>query len=44
MRFHFIKFSALSDIGSRTLIMAEGHDFNYLFVLLTWKMSDVEIR
>ena len=31
-------------MGPRTLIMAEDHNFNYLFVLLAWKMSDVEIE
>ena len=39
----FHKISVRSDMGQRTLTVAEGHNFNYLFVLLAWKMPDVEI-
>ena len=44
LQISFHKISARSDMGPRTFIMAEGHNFNYLFVLLSRKMSDVEIE
>ena len=37
----FHKIPVRSDMGPSTLIMAEGHNFNDLFVLTAWKMSDV---
>ena len=44
LQISFHKISARSDLGPRTLIMAEDQNFNYLFVLLSWKMSDIDIE